>query len=284
MLSMTGFGAATAEADGLRVRLEIAVVNHRGCQVSLRSELRDLTLEEELRRCVRERLRRGSATVQLTIERGDAGLDDEALRRGYRRLAILAAELGAPPPRLEEVARQVAHGAGAGDGSTPPAVAALARRALQQALEALHAMREREGGALVADLRRRMAKLLAFRAAVAERAPARLAVQRDALRQRLSEALARPIAEPELLRECALLADRLDLSEELTRLDSHLAQAGLCLGGGEDAGRRLEFLLQELGRECNTIGSKANDAAIAAQVVDAKTILEQIREQAANLL
>lgn len=283
MLSMTGFGTATVSAASGTVTVQIATVNNRACQISLKSELRDLALEEAVRRQVREALTRGSITVHVAWQANQTlGFDAARVRQAWRELAALAHELGAPPPSLERVV--ALQGSARSEGPADleqPVLAALGR-----CLAAVQAMRRQEGAALRTAFQAHAARLRELVAAMRACAPARLARVREGLVVRLREALgaAPPIAEDVLARELALVADRLDVSEELVRLDSHLAALDALLVSEDDAlGRKLEFLLQELGREVNTTGSKSNDVTLTRVVLDAKAVLEQMREQAANV-
>jgi uncharacterized protein (TIGR00255 family) len=172
----------------------------------------------------------------------------------------------------------VTQGETAADGAGALAV-------LDQAATACVAARDREGLALAADLRGRLDHLAAFARRVADAAPARLDRERDRLAASVRDLAGGVALEPErLAREIAVMADRLDITEELVRFDTHLAAMRQALDGAEAAaGRRLGFLLQEAGREVNTMGSKANDATIASVVIDMKTELEKLREQVENL-
>lgn len=284
MWSMTGFGEGEATGPVGLVRVQVSAVNHRHCQVHLRGDLRDLGLEDRLKRQVRDRARRGAITIQVTCPgRASGGVNRDELRALYRFLSAEASALGAPRPSLEGAARLC--------GRTDPATSdgeglgeALSEAA-DRALEAFEAMRAHEGSALRRDLRACLSHLVELVAAMAERAPVRLETARAALTGRLEEALGTPLTDDGLRREVALLADRLDVREELTRLASHLEQgAGLCEDPGPEIGKRFEFLLQELGREVNTVGSKANDVPLTNLVLEAKNVLEQMREQAANVL
>jgi len=161
----------------------------------------------------------------------------------------------------------------------------LVQQAAEQALEAMQRMRAREGQALARDLRRRFKALRTLRNRAARRAPRIPADYRDALARRLARLDSGVEVDPAILaRELAVFADRVDVSEELTRLESHLDQADALIGGdGEGAGRALDFLCQELLREINTVGSKANDAQLASLVVTFKSQLEAAREQIQNV-
>jgi len=284
MLSMTGFGTATASnAEGV-LSVQISAVNGRGCQVNVRSDLRDLAAEEAVRRQVRDRLQRGSISVHLSWQSAHALAADHArLRQAWRELAVLARELGAPAPTVEAVAGLP----GVGRGGDPTGLAELATAAAEQALTAVETMRRHEGAALARALAGQAGELRRLHDEMRAAASGRVAAHHARLLERLRELLAadHPVDDAVLVRELALYSDRIDISEELVRLGSHLdALTALIAGHGDDAvGRQLEFLLQELGREVNTTGSKANDLALTRLVLAAKNLLEQVREQAANL-
>jgi uncharacterized protein YicC (UPF0701 family) len=283
MLSMTGFSAGRARDGVGEVQVQIASVNHRGCQVQLRGDLRDLALEELVRQEVRAALGRGSITVQVQLHSARVlPLDLARLAESWRELSRLACELGAPPPALERVAEL----AGASlRAELQPGEGAL-REALAQALAAMINDRRREGAALAAHLQALAAQLGALMPALAKAAAARLARYRESLLVRLREVLA-DAAEvtPELLvRELALYSERLDVSEELVRLAAHLAALDALFAlADEPIGRKLEFLLQECAREANTVCAKANDSALTTLALEAKALIEQLREQSANI-
>jgi uncharacterized protein (TIGR00255 family) len=152
------------------------------------------------------------------------------------------------------------------------------------AVDAVLAMREREGQALTADLEKQLGGIAGHAGRVAGRAPGRLVAERDRLRKAVAELLdGRVLDENRLMQEIALLADRIDITEELTRLDTHVAACRAALGERTPVGRRLSFLGQEMLREINTIGSKANDAGIAQAVIEMKGELEKFREQVENI-
>jgi uncharacterized protein (TIGR00255 family) len=282
MLSMTGFGAATAKDAEGDVSVQIAAVNSRSCQITLRCEIRDLALEEAIRRQVRESLVRGSITVHVGWQSGQALLlDTERLLGAWREMAALAQRLGAPTPALEQVASLQsftrAHG---GRGVERTALAAL-----DQALLAVQAARRAEGGALLAAFTGHATQLRGLLGEMRAVAAGRAGRHREALEQRLREVLgAHPVPDEVLVRELALYADRVDVAEELVRLAAHLDALDALLAGPDDGlGRKLDFLLQEVGREINTTGSKSNDAALTRVVLEAKGALEQMKEQAANV-
>ncbi len=283
MLSMTGFGAGRASDARGEVRVALSAVNNRGWQVQLRSELGDVALEDELKTTLRTALIRGSITAQITVfapvQGTVAPIDRAAVRAAWHELADLARELGADAPALEHVARLLParHSVVAwGD---------LARTAVSEAVTALNHARATEGSALFAALRTHALTLRTLHARLSQRAGERLPLYREQLLKRLADILAGQTAiTPEhIVRELAIYAERIDITEELVRLAAHLdALDGLLAGSGE-TGRKLDFLAQEIGREINTTGAKANDVALTALVLDAKLALDQLKEQAANV-
>lgn len=281
MLSMTGFGQANVQDDALgSVDVQVATVNHKGCRVSVRSDLRDLGLEERLRQQAQQALKRGSVTLQISIESAsELSVDRDGLARAWNELAQLAEQIGAPTPRLEDVARLQGHGGGRSIADWSP----LIERALSEALSACADMREREGAALAAAFADHHARLFEIKTELAAAAAGRVVSYRDRLAERLSE-LDHNLDEAVLARELAVYADRIDITEELVRLDSHLDQLASLLRADGSIGKRVEFLLQEVGRELNTSGAKANDAGLQALVVEGKHVLDQMREQIANVV
>ncbi len=282
MLSMTGFGTACASGDYGSLTVQVSSVNNRGCQISLKSELRDPTLDEAVRRTVRETLVRGSITVHITLVHAQAlAFDTQRLIAAWQELAALARQIGAPTPALERVASLHSH-AQSNVGSE--GISAAVIEVLRRALAAVHEMRAREGRALAEACVAQARELRRLHTAMQIAAPGRVPRLRDALATRLRELTVHPLPDDVLARELAIHADRIDISEELVRLASHLDALDEILAANDDAkGRKLEFLLQEIGREINTTGAKANDVALTRMVLEAKNVLEQVREQVANI-
>ena len=278
MQSMTGFGAGRSGDARGEVRVSLSAVNNRGWQLALKSELGDVALDDELRTVLRTTLLRGSVAAQIQVFSAvSSTVDHGALRAAWRELAELARELGAPPPALEQVARLIPQRQGSvawGD---------LARPALQQAISALQQARSTEGAALSAALHGHAATLHDLHRKLSARAALRMPAYREALLKRLQEVLADAVAPEQVVRELALHAERIDVTEELVRLAAHLTALDGLLTGHEEVGRKLEFLTQEIGREINTTGAKANDAALTALVLEAKLVVDHLKEQAANL-
>jgi uncharacterized protein (TIGR00255 family) len=287
--SMTGFGAGRGAAGGEELDVEVRSVNHKYCEVKARLPREVSALEHEVVRSVKDRLARGG--VEVTVRRATPGGTvaprvDVPLAESYARaFAEIQARLGLPGAvtladilqaegvvRLEE--RAVAL----------DAVADALRRGLMTALDALVAMRAREGQALARDLAARLDAVEGFVARLAELAPRVVEQYRTRLEERIAE-LSRGVSlDPaRLAQEVALFADRTDVAEELTRLRSHAAQVRALLGVAEPAGRKLDFLVQEMHREANTIGSKSQSAEIASLVVALKAEIERMREQVQNV-
>lgn len=290
VLSMTGFGAGEAEAHGQPLRVELRAVNHRHLDLRVRtpSELADLTgvVEEALRtRCGRGRV---EAQV-LWRSPGSSGpeLDVERARRAYRQLTQLRDEL-APDQPIPFTAVFSMPGVFASRPWQREDVEQALRHATQSAIDALTAMRAREGEALANDISQRLSILRQSAAAIAAHRPAMLEAAQKRLGKRVEKLLEGSgisVDPARLTQEVAWLAERSDVAEELTRLVSHLDEFERTLGSqGESVGRKLDFVVQEIGRELNTLGAKANDIDISRHVVELKAELERIREQVQNIL
>ncbi len=285
--SMTGFGAAAGEAGGREVRVEVRAVNHRHLQVKSRLPSELFGLEAEVEARVKKRLSRGAVSVSVSVARrpaGEAGIDIEAALRYRDTLSQLAQRFGAGGVPLEAVLGLPGVLAAAPDELGDEEAAAVLRL-LERALVELERMRAAEGAAIEADLKRNADAIAKLVARVEKRMPRVVRTHHEALKKRVAELMGdAAAADPkDLAREIALLADRLDVSEEIARLKSHMEQLKAFLGKGGDLGRPLDFLVQEIFREANTIGAKCNDAPVAHLVVDLKTRIERLREQVQNV-
>jgi len=289
--SMTGYGQAAFAVEGAAFEVELRSVNHRHLDVKARLPRGLAGFEGELRAQVAERLARGKVDLNVRATAGAAPADTVELdlaaaarylaaARALREQHGVGGELDvAALLALPGVARVVERELG------EDAVRTALRAALGVALDSLAAMREREGAALDRELRGRLDRLEALVHEIEGRVDQVQRAVRDRLRKRAEQLReeAGPLDEARLHQEVVWAADRLDVTEECVRLHSHVAQFRALLAAGGPAGRRLDFLLQEMGREANTIGSKSADAPIAHQVVDLKTELERIREQVQNV-
>ena len=284
---MTGFGRGSAEIGGFRAEAELSSVNRKqfDCSASLPSGLSEL--EEKCRRLVAARMTRGHAQLAVRVESGsgEVAVDGDFVRNRVASLRAIAAAAGLPAEiSLADLARMPDVLSAVSSFPHPEAAWPAVEAAVSAAAASHRAMREREGAALRRDLEGRLAALRAIRDRIAARAPRVPAAYRDALARRVAE-LGSPLPpdDPSLAREIALFADRCDISEELTRLAAHFDHALALFDAPEPAGRKLDFLAQEMHRESNTIGSKANDAEISAAVIDAKALVETFREQVQNV-
>lgn len=287
MKSMTGFGRGECLAKGMRYSVEVSTVNRRNAEIILNLPRELSTLEISVREAVAAALVRGRATVTASVSGENASrhaVDPSLFKRIHTELVRIQRRLKIPgQPALSDVVRLYVATLRDSAPSVAPDPAAL-RKALRSALQALEVMRAREGAHLAHELTRLLARFARDIAAIAKLAPDVTAGHREAMRTRLN-ALDPAFAadDSRLGRELALFADRSDITEELTRLESHIAQFRSALDARESSGRTLDFLAQEMFRECNTIGSKANSAAVTRRVVTAKTELERIREQVQNV-
>ena len=290
--SMTGFGRATAQVGGAEATVELRSVNNRFCDVAVRLPRSLAEREADVQARIKAAFARGRITVQVQLTRhADEALPirvDEAAARAYADLlGRLARTSGLDEPvRLEHLLRfgEVFTTSDAGGDAADEAAWEAVEGALGEAIEALRTMRRQEGEALQADLRARADAIEASLEKVEERAPERVEAARQRLHERLEALLERAdLDEGRLELEVALLADKLDVTEEGVRLRSHLALFRDALAQEEPVGRKLNFLAQEMGREINTIGSKANDAEIAHLAVEMKEELEKVREQVQNV-
>lgn len=284
---MTGHGRGVAEHRGCRVTIELRSVNHRFLDLKLRGAS-SAAVEELVAARIRERLGRGAIGGTVRVEAvgtGGAVRVDRALAIAlHRELVELAAELGLAPPTLRDVIGYPGIVSLEDSGGAEDAIAAAAIGAIDAALEQLIAMRVAEGAALARELRERIASVAATLSAIAAAAAGSTAAVRDRLMERVRRLVDAEAVDPtRMAQEIAILVERADITEEIVRIRSHLAQLDACLDAREPVGRRLDFLIQELGREINTIGSKSANQEIAQAVVTAKVELEKIREQVQNV-
>jgi uncharacterized protein (TIGR00255 family) len=287
---MTGFGGADGTVAGGRLRVEIRSVNHRHFNPSLKLPSELIGLEGELRERLRKEFDRGHIVAQarwtevperhpasITVNLEKARAIAEALADLQRALGVPGqVDLGMIVRQPEVLTSSLEEAPQAPWAEVEPIVAA--------AIAECKSMRRREGGVLASELHHRLDQLEAASRVIAERAPDRLVRERDRLRRSVTDLLDGHAAdEQRLAQEIAIIADKLDITEELVRFTAHLAACRQALGGDQPVGKHLGFLAQELGREVNTMGSKANDAGILQQVIAMKGELEKFREQLENL-
>lgn len=291
MRSMTGYGSCLIRRQGREMLVELKSVNHRFLDLAFRLPRSLLFLEDAMRSALAAGgIGRGHVDVFVTYqnnrEDSRAVKLDLALVRACGQACLEAGE-SLPPGMAAPSVAEILTLCGAlsiQEGQEDrEQVTAMALEALAGAMEQLLAMRAQEGAALKADLGDNLSQLEAKAQSIALRAPRVPLQYRERLESRLAEW--QVAADPQrVAQEVAAMADRCAIDEELSRLQSHTAQFAQGLESPGEIGRRLDFLLQEMNREINTIGSKASDAAIAQDVVDAKCILEKLREQAQNVV
>jgi uncharacterized protein (TIGR00255 family) len=289
---MTGFGTADGRVGHARVTVEVRTVNHRFFSPSLKLPTPLARWEPEVRELLRQRVARGHVTLFARHEREPAERNgtlaiDEARFAGYvGQLRALATRHGLADTLDVATVLRLPDVLATGDAADEPdATADEFLPIVERAAAALAAMREEEGRRLAAVLLDRIAIVEGAVGRLAERAPQRLVEQRERLRAAVRE-LAEGVAvdEQRMAQEIAILADRLDVSEEMDRFRAHVAAFRAAIAApGDQVGKRLGFLLQEMLREANTTGSKANDAAMLHDVVLVKEELERIREQVENV-
>ncbi len=290
---MTAFGRAEVEAEGRTYTCEVRSLNSRYLDVSIRMPRRYSVLEERVKRLISSHVTRGriELSVQVNGERGEAAPQrveaNLRLARDYHeQLERLRQELGIQEPvglgLLLALGRDILEVKE--EEESAELVWERISQPVESALASLDGMRLEEGRVLGADFAERLSALEGLLDRISERTPSLVEDYRSRLRERIQAALKEAeVDEGRLVQEVAIFADRADVTEELVRARSHIEQFRAMLEAEEPVGRKLNFLLQELNREVNTIGSKAPDAAVSQLVVEAKSELERVREQVQNI-
>lgn len=297
LLSMTGFGEARGSGAGFNATVEVRAVNNRHLKVTVRGSDPYPLLESELEKTVRRSVRRGTIQIQIRVERGskfaDLRLNTGVLAGYLTQIRAACAEAGTP-----ELAASVASGVLELPGVAPePGLSSgppedewpIVEQTVEAALKKLDVSRKTEGRAMADELLALHRTLGTELGRIREHLPTVTGDYQKRILDRVRQAVADAgvAIQPEhLIREIALFADRTDVSEEVSRFTAHLVQFDELVrngGGADGAGRRLEFVLQEMGREANTLGSKAGDVVISRHVVEVKATLEKIRELVQNV-
>lgn len=289
MNSMTGYGRAVMPVESYTLTVQVSSVNRKTLDLSVALPRDWESLEPEVTAATRQSVVRGKVHVAVELTGGPSNAavlwNEERVAQTLERLRALAAQQQVPFVATAELLWRIAS-TERQPAQLPTAEAAqsFVLATLQDALKSFVTMRAVEGAALQADLIARVAALRRHLDVVTVRAPDVTGAYREVLMKRLREAgLELDLGDERVLREIALFADRCDVSEELTRLRSHLDQFDQLLRTEGEIGRKAEFILQEMSRESHTIGSKANDLAIAKAVIEFKNELERVREQIANV-
>lgn len=287
---MTGYGKGEASAPNGNFLVEIRSVNHRYGEISVRLPRSFYAVENEVKRQAASLLKRGKIEISVQWDETAAvnsgpQLDMAVARGYYEAYSRLAKELNLPqdaaPSFIMSQKGVMKEAAGSLDETElqPQLLAAV-----QAAVTALDGMRVREGEALAGDLKARRKQIAEWADLIGERTPHVVTEYRQKLKARLDQLLeGTEMDESRLAQEVALLADRCDITEELVRLSSHFSQFDEALRSSEPVGRKLDFLMQEMNREVNTIGSKSNDAGITNLVIRIKAEMEKMREQVQNV-
>lgn len=290
MKSMTGYGRARAAIDGREIMVELRAVNHRYLDVNVKAPRGYGFLEDALKKATGARISRGKVDIFVAIT--DMGAQETAivlnkeLARGYLDALqelrdtfhlhddITVMSIARMPDVLVSERLEV----------DADALTAAVLGVFTQAVDEFDVMRGREGEKMAADVSSRMQTILGLVEEVEKRSPERVTAYRERLEKRMNEILADTTVDPQrILTEAAIFADKTAVDEETVRLRSHLDQLALMLKDEKPVGRKLDFLVQEMNREANTIGSKANDTAMANLVIGLKAEIEKIREQIQNI-
>ena len=287
LLSMTGQGVATVSDENATLTIEIRAVNNRHLKINLRAPDSLIAHESSIEKQIRSAVGRGTINVNIKVmkhsRQDDFTIDTELLQAYQAQLRSLSQTspsleslLGLPGVVINNVTSE----------SSVASVLTLSNDALQQALGQFNAMRETEGNAIEAVFNEQLDSLKLIIEQIKDRAPVVVTNYQERLTDKINKLLEThevTLNEGDLAREIGLYADRCDITEEVVRLNSHLEQFRNVMQSATSQGRKLDFITQELFREVNTIGSKANDTLIANSVVEAKTIIERIREQVQNI-
>lgn len=288
MLSMTGQGHASAREEGILVTAELRSVNNRFLKLNVVCPDSHASLEPQISDLIKEHVKRGTVTARLSVNRQRAfdqyRINVDAVQTYKQQLATVSNggevkldTILALPGVIDESLVQ---------GSDPEADWPVFESALATAIEEFQSMRGREGESMKADLLGNCDRIIDQLEQIEKRAPEVVGAYSDRLVERINKMLVEldvSVEKSDVIREVGIFADRCDISEEVVRLKSHLKQFQSIANANESNGRKLDFLTQELLREANTIGSKANDAEIAKHVVEIKTVIERIREMVQNI-
>ncbi len=292
LLSMTGFGEARRETESLNVAVEVRAVNNRYLKVMTRAPDAYAAFENKVERIVRRHITRG--TVNVTIRASLVGevattrINNEAVTAYWQQLTELSSVLGCGQPKDCTSLLTMPNAVFEGDDTTQglrdhwDTVAAV----LEEAVVAMNTFRATEGQSMAADLERQCEVIRTELATVIELAPEVVVDYRDRILERVRELLSGTnvsASEDDVIREVSIFAERCDINEEIRRLQAHIEQFDNFLAQDQSQGRKLEFLIQEMFRETNTIGSKANNVRIAHSVVEMKSAIEKMREMVQNI-
>ena len=287
LLSMTGQGVATVSDDNATLTIEIRAVNNRHLKINLRAPDSLIAHESYIEKQIRSAVGRGTINVNIKVmkhSRQDDFIIDTELLQAYQAQLRSLSQTSPSPESLLGLPGVVINNVTSESSSV--SVLSLCNDALQRALGQFNVMREAEGNAIEAVFKQQLDSLKSVVEQINDQAPFVITKYQERLTDKINKLLEKhdvTLNEGDLAKEIGLFADRCDITEEVVRLNSHLEQFRNVMQSASSQGRKLDFITQELFREINTIGSKANDTLIANSVVEAKTIIERIREQVQNI-
>ncbi|RBP95183.1 uncharacterized protein (TIGR00255 family) [Cytobacillus firmus] len=287
-VSMTGYGRSKKESGQCSITVEIKTVNHRFSEFQIRMPRQLMHIEDKIKKKLNGHIKRGRIEVYITID-GDGlssrkvNVDWDLLDEYYQYITAIQTKYQISTDlSIGNVIREELIGIEEKESGNEE-LSQMVLSAAEEACLQLTEMRRLEGDELEKDLRSHLTLLSSRVSKLREFAPKVVQLYRERLEKRMREFLDGQVDEPRILTEVAMFADKADISEELTRLQSHISQFEKTLQLSEPTGRKLDFILQEMNREANTIGSKANSAEIAAEVVEIKSLLEKMKEQVQNI-
>ncbi|TCN25675.1 YicC/YloC family endoribonuclease [Mesobacillus foraminis] len=289
VVSMTGFGRSRADSDRYGVTVEIKTVNHRFCEFHIRMPRQLMNLEDKIKKGIAKYIQRGRVEVYVTLEgQGTATrsvqVDWDLLDQYIQYISDIKEKYGLTGElSLQELVSREELIQIEEKESDNEELESLVLEVIMQAAAEARKMRDREGLALETDLKGNINGLKDRIDQVRQLAPLVVEQYRERLSKRMADFINGDVDESRILTEVAVFADKADINEELTRLESHIGQFYKILLLQEPVGRKLDFLVQEMNREVNTIGSKANDSKIAMEVVEMKSLLEKVKEQVQNI-
>ncbi|MEH7234829.1 YicC/YloC family endoribonuclease [Bacillus sp. JJ1562] len=287
--SMTGFGRAKKETNASSVHAELKSVNHRFCEINIRLPRQLLFLEDKIKKAILEHVKRGRVEVFLAIE--DEGLVTKTISIDWDLLESLVTSTRKIQEKYQ-LTDQITTGQLLSNENilsieeketANQELESIVLEVIESAALQLRQMREVEGKKLIEDIFLFLGQIEENVHIIKEYAPKVITLYRDRIEKRIKEYVGNEFDENRILTEVALFAEKADISEELTRLESHISQFRETEKTNEPIGRKLDFIVQEMNRETNTIGSKANDPLIAKHVVEMKSLLEKIKEQVQNI-
>ncbi|MCA1030012.1 YicC family protein [Bacillus timonensis] len=288
--SMTGFGRGIYQTNTCKVTVEIKSVNHRFCEINIRMPRQLLVLEDKMKKAINNVIKRGRVEVFLTIEgegfiKKSIRVDWKLVDDYYEIFSEAKKRLSLDSHLLVDTILQQENVISVNEEETD--IGELEENifeALQAALTELSEMRVREGTQLIQDIITYISQIVVHIEGISKRSPIVVKQYRERLMKKVSEFVESSVEEDRILAEVAIFSEKADISEEITRMNSHINQFNDTLSSNEQTvGRKLDFIVQELNREINTIGSKANDSSIAGHVVEVKSLLEKIKEQVQNI-